>query len=281
LYRGLALRLDPSRPIYGVEPLKNAAGGYAHTQISEMATNYVERIRAVQQHGPYMLAGLCAGGVIAFEMARQLQDAGERVSFVGIIDAADVAAAKRPFYIARARLGRIHSLLQEERMTSLVPALARKAVNAVRWEMESRIAKARDRRTVETLRTANVAAASDGAGGEPEISFLKLYEVAHIRHRPEGVFADGSVVLFKANSGNGDVDDMPYQEIYSDLALGWGKRVADTITLVTVPGGHSSALQEPHVATLAPLFQKAFDGALHRAEFGDGESEDANVVAAE
>jgi acyl transferase domain-containing protein/thioesterase domain-containing protein/acyl carrier protein len=281
LYRGLALRLDPSRPIYGVEPLKNAAGGYAHTQISEMATNYVERIRAVQQHGPYMLAGLCAGGVIAFEMARQLQDAGERVSFVGIIDAADVAAAKRPFYIARARLGRIHSLLQEERMTSLVPALARKAVNAVRWEMESRIAKARDRRTVETLRTANVAAASDGAGGEPEISFLKLYEVAHIRHRPEGVFADGSVVLFKANSGNGDVDDMPYQEIYSDLALGWGKRVADTITLVTVPGGHSSALQEPHVATLAPVFQTAFDGALHRAEFGDGESEDANVVAAE
>ncbi len=281
LYRGLALRLDPSRPIYGVEPLKNAAGGYAHTQIREMAIDYVERVRSVQPHGPYMLAGLCAGGVIAFEMARQFQDAGERVSFVGIIDAADVAAAKRPFYIARARLGRIQSLLQEERMTSLVPALARKAVNTVRWELESRLAKARDRRTVETLRTANVAATNGGENGEPEISFLKLYEVAHIQHRPEGLFSEGSVVLFKASSGNGDVDDMPYQDIFGDLALGWGKRVADTITLVTVPGGHSSALQEPHVATLAPLFQKAVDSALHRAEFGDDASEDHDVVAAE
>lgn len=166
-------------------------------------------------------------------------------------------------------------------MTSLVPALARKAVNTVRWELESRLAKARDRRTVETLRTANVAATNGGENGEPEISFLKLYEVAHIQHRPEGLFSEGSVVLFKASSGNGDVDDMPYQDIFGDLALGWGKRVADTITLVTVPGGHSSALQEPHVATLAPLFQKAVDSALHRAEFGDDASEDHDVVAAE
>ncbi|MET0179779.1 MAG: KR domain-containing protein, partial [Novosphingobium sp.] len=94
LYRGLALRLDPNRPIYGIEPLRTASGSYAHTRISEMAAEYVVRVRAVQPVGPYLLAGLCAGGVIAFEMARQLEDSGEQVAFVGIIDAADVAAAK-------------------------------------------------------------------------------------------------------------------------------------------------------------------------------------------
>jgi len=286
LYRGLALRLDPNRPIYGIEPLKNAAGGYAHTQIHEMAANYIQRIQAVQRHGPYFLAGLCAGGVIAFEMARQLQDAGERVAFVGIIDAADVAAAKRRFYIARARFGRVHSLFQEERMTSIVPALARKAVNTVRWEMESRMAKARDRRTVQKLRTANVASANDRGGArEPAISFLKLYEVAHRCHRPEGLFVDGSVVLFKASSGNGDIDDMPYQEIYGDVALGWGKRVAAPIALVPVPGGHSSALQEPHVGALAPLFQYAVDCATDRADVGRagqrGVSDGHEIAAAE
>ena len=286
LYRGLALRLDPNRPIYGVEPLKNAAGGYAHTQIHEMAANYIERIQTVQPHGPYFLGGLCAGGVIAFEMARQLQDAGERVAFVGIIDAADVSASKRPFYITRARLGRVRSLLQEERVTTLVPALAHKATNAVRWEMESRMAKARDRRAVRELHAAADVPASRPAGDEPAIPFLKLYEVAHTRHRPEGLFTDGSVVLFKAGNGNGDIDDIPYQEIYGDVALGWGKRIADPITLVTVPGGHSSALQEPHVATLAPLFQNALDSAADRAELDDraagpGISHHHDMVAAE
>ncbi|WP_447930839.1 type I polyketide synthase [Sphingopyxis fribergensis] len=268
LYRGLALRLDPHRPIYGIEPLRNSAGGFAHTHIREMAVNYVERIQLVQPHGPYFLAGLCAGGVIAFEIARQLQDAGEAVAFVGIIDAADVAAAKRRFYITRARLGRIQAAMQDAGVAHLVPTLARKAVNAVRWEVESRVAKARDQRTVRQLGAANAspAQAIEWAGIEPAIPFLKLYEVAHTRHRPEGLFADGSVVLFKASGGNGEIDDMPYQEIYSDVALGWGKRVAEPVTLVEVPGGHSSALQEPHVGTLARHFQYALESASDRID---------------
>lgn len=288
LYRGLALRLDPDRPIYGIEPLRNAAGGYAHTHIREMATNYVERIRMVQSHGPYYLAGLCAGGVIAFEIARQLQDAGERVAFVGIIDAADVAAAKRRFYITRARFGRVQALMQDEGAARLVPALARKTVNAVRWEVESRAAKARDRRAVRQLGAVNAAqsSVSERTDSEPAIPFLKLYEVAHTLHRPEGLFADGSVVIFKASGGNGEVDDMPYQEIYSDVALGWGKRVAEPVTLVQVPGGHSSALQEPHVGILARHFQYALDGAAERADRSNpGDQQDPNggrdMVAAE
>ncbi|MET0588167.1 MAG: SDR family NAD(P)-dependent oxidoreductase [Novosphingobium sp.] len=268
LYRGLALRLDTNRTVYGVEPLRNSSGGYAHTRIDEMAAHYVERIRTVQSHGPYLLAGLCAGGVIAFDMARQLQDAGEQVAFVGIIDAADVAAAKRPFYIARARLDRVKALLADEGVVTMIPALTRKAANAVRWEIESRMAVARDRRTVRQLRSANESSnrPEQTAAADPSISFLKLYEVAHTLHRPNGLFSGGNVALFKANNGNGEVDDMPYQDVYSDLALGWGKRVADEISLISVPGGHSSALQEPHVATLAPLFQQALDAATARFE---------------
>ena len=287
LYRGLALRLDPNRPVYGIEPLRTDTGGFAHTQIREMAANYLERIRIVQPQGPYLLAGLCAGGVIAFEIARQLQDAGESVAFVGIIDAADVAAAKRRFHIARGRIGRIHALIQDDGAAGLLPALARKSVNALRWEIASRAARVRDRRTVRRLGEANATPVPTGVrpAGEPTISFLKLYEVAHTLHRPEGLFADGSVVLFKATSGNGEIDDMPYQEIYGDVALGWGKRVAEPVALVPVPGGHSSALQEPHVGVLARHFQNALDSALDRADRHNRANEQggrgADVVAAE
>jgi acyl transferase domain-containing protein/thioesterase domain-containing protein/acyl carrier protein len=271
LYRGLALRLSPNRPIYGIEPLRNASGGFAHTRIHEMAANYIQRMKVVQPHGPYLLAGLCAGGVIAFEMARQLQDAGDIVALVAIIDAADVSASKRSFYITRARLSRVRSLLQEEQVKVLVPAITNKVANAVRWEIESRMAAARDRRTVNQLRIVNAVPeeTQKEVSGEPAIPFLKLYEVAHTLHRPEGLFSGGNVVLFKANNGNGDVDDMPYQEIFSDVALGWGTRVADQITIVSIPGGHGSALQEPHVCTLAPLFQDAIDSAMSRIDYRD------------
>lgn len=271
LYRGLALQLDPDRPVYGIEPLRNASGGFAHTRIAEMAANYVERMRLVRPDGPYLLAGLCAGGVIAFEMARQLQDAGQHVAFVGIIDAADVTASKRRFYIARARLDRVRTLLQEERITTLAPALVRKGVNAIRWEVESRIAVMRDSRKVEQIRSAN-AASAQALGQQPvesEIPFLKLYEVAHRLHRPEGLFSGGSIALFKASSGNGEVDDMPYQEVYDDVALGWGKRVAEDVEVISVPGGHSSVLQEPHVRALAPAFQNAIDNAVARGGAAD------------
>lgn len=261
LYRGLALRLDSERPVYGLEPLRTSEGSFAHTRISEMAANYIERIRSVQPYGPYLLAGLCAGGVIAFEMAQQLQDMGERVAFVGIVDAADVGAAKRPFYITRQRLKRLASLMREGADLSLFPALARRLTNAIAWEVEIRVRRLRDQKAVQRMEGAH-ASATVPDRDIPSIGFLQLYEVAHRAHRPQGLFSVGEVTLFKATQGSGEVEDVPYQEIFSDYALGWGKRMERELSVVSIPGGHGSALQEPHVGTLAARFQDAIDSAM-------------------
>ena len=262
LYRGLALRLDPAHPVLGLEPLRTADGNYAHTRIDQMAANYIERMRTVQPEGPYLLAGLCAGGVIAFEMARQLQDVGQEVAFLGIIDAADVQAAKQPFLVWRLRMARVRSLLGGASMEQALPDLWSKAWNMVRWEIGSRLQRAQDRRTVRQLRAAGPAPAAAAADWEPSIPFLKLYEIAHLEHRPTGVLECGSVVLFKASDHTGMKDDVPYRTTYSDFALGWGKRVRNDLVIYDVPGGHSSVLQPPHVETLAQLFQGALDAAL-------------------
>ncbi|MYL96615.1 SDR family NAD(P)-dependent oxidoreductase [Novosphingobium sp. FGD1] len=287
LYRGLALRLDPARPILGLEPLRKADGNYAHTRIDEMASHYIQQMRAVQAHGPYLLAGLCAGGVIAFEMAQQLQGAGQQVAFVGIIDAADVEARKHRFGESRARLARVAAMLGSSDLAQVVPDLARKAWNLARWEVESRLREARDRRTVRALRAGEQPgdAAPQANGEEPAIPFLKLYEVAHKEHRPMGILHSASVALFKAADDTGITDDTPYRMVYRDFALGWGKRVREDIVILDVPGGHSSNLQEPHVDTLAPLFQAALDEAIaeHGAWHGaaGGNDDDALAVLVE
>jgi thioesterase domain-containing protein len=51
-----------------------------------MATRYVEALREVRPHGPYRLGGWSSGGVVAFEMARQLERAGETVERVALLD---------------------------------------------------------------------------------------------------------------------------------------------------------------------------------------------------
>jgi thioesterase domain-containing protein len=55
-------------------------------QVESMAEQYITAIRQVQPEGPYQLAGWSFGGTVALEMAQQLQEMGEAIAFLGIID---------------------------------------------------------------------------------------------------------------------------------------------------------------------------------------------------
>ena len=76
LYRNLARRMPDEVAVFGIEPHRIAKVPLAHARIEDMARFYVEEVRREQPAGPYMLGGLCAGGVIAYEMGRQLKSAG-------------------------------------------------------------------------------------------------------------------------------------------------------------------------------------------------------------
>ena len=51
-----------------------------------MARYYTDNIKDAQPRGPYLLSGYSFGGVVAFEMARQLQAAGEKVALLALLD---------------------------------------------------------------------------------------------------------------------------------------------------------------------------------------------------
>ena len=80
-YRALASRLGWDRPVYAVraETSSDNMGRPFHKSksVEEVAARYITEIKTIQPRGPYLLGGACVGGVIAFEMARQLQSQGE------------------------------------------------------------------------------------------------------------------------------------------------------------------------------------------------------------
>jgi amino acid adenylation domain-containing protein len=86
--RQLANRLGPSQPFYGIEPDGLDGKPFRYKTVEKMAEYYLSEIRKVQPAGPYYLGGYCFGGLVAFEMARTLQQQGEEAALVAMFSAA-------------------------------------------------------------------------------------------------------------------------------------------------------------------------------------------------
>jgi amino acid adenylation domain-containing protein len=77
----LARFLGPDQPLYGLQDnLGNPA------QIEALAGMYLAEIRTAQPKGPYLLAGVCSGGIVAFEMAQRLRAAGQPVALLAMVE---------------------------------------------------------------------------------------------------------------------------------------------------------------------------------------------------
>jgi amino acid adenylation domain-containing protein len=85
-YFQIATLMGTERPFYALQPRGIEPGEPFHDSIEEMAADYVATVRSVQPKGPYLLAGWSFGGTVIFEMARILEQAGETVPFLLMID---------------------------------------------------------------------------------------------------------------------------------------------------------------------------------------------------
>ncbi|MCF8568746.1 amino acid adenylation domain-containing protein [Gordonia sp. HY002] len=85
------------RPVYGLQDPHVVADEVSVTDVPTLAARYVDELRTVQPEGPYHLLGWSIGGTLAYEMARQLREAGQRVGYLGVMDASlTVEASAEP-----------------------------------------------------------------------------------------------------------------------------------------------------------------------------------------
>ncbi len=85
-YTGLVRHLPPGRPIHGLQARAFSEPGHRPTDVAAMAADYVTELRTVQPHGPYHLVGWSFGGLVAQAAAVLLQEAGEEVALLAILD---------------------------------------------------------------------------------------------------------------------------------------------------------------------------------------------------
>lgn len=85
-FRELAAKMSPDYPFYGLQSHGLDGKNPCHTSIETMAAHYLDEIRSVQPQGPYFLGGFSFGGLVAYEMARQLLTQGEQAALLVLFD---------------------------------------------------------------------------------------------------------------------------------------------------------------------------------------------------
>jgi len=86
IFQGLSAHMGLQRPFYALQARGLNGREAPHTSVEAMAADYLNLVTEIQPSGPYFLGGYSAGGLVAFEMARLLQDRGESVELLVLFD---------------------------------------------------------------------------------------------------------------------------------------------------------------------------------------------------
>ncbi|CAL9641874.1 D-alanine--D-alanyl carrier protein ligase [Streptomyces sp. enrichment culture] len=85
-YSGLLRHLDRRQPLYGLQARRFSEPDAPAPGLEEMAEDYLNEIRTVQPSGPYSLLGWSFGGIVAHAVAVRLQEEGEEVALLALMD---------------------------------------------------------------------------------------------------------------------------------------------------------------------------------------------------
>ena len=249
-YRELADRLGADRATHALEDPGLHGLWRDSIPIPDMATHYVEALRALQPSGPYLLAGLSFGGIVAFEMAQQLTRQGADVALVALLDAGEPI-----------RTGR-RLLAQSD--ARLISALAREGgLELAEDELDDLEPEQQYELILERMRRAGVA--TTGLGIPWIRSTLEQFK-ARIQvtgdYRPE-VYG-GRLALFRAtgNELGADEFEAPGTDDAQDPAQGWQDHAERPIEVYFTPGNHATLCAEPNVRILAERLNRCIEAAL-------------------
>jgi amino acid adenylation domain-containing protein len=209
------------QPVYAMQALDPAAPSWRRSSIEQIAAACVRAVRTHDPHGPYRLGGHSLGGLVAFEMACRLVEAGATVELVILIDTVAPEAFRWP--------GRIVSRDRTLRGESVVRR-ARGQANLVRNSLKFTFALARGRGS----------RPSWSLGLDEDWDQAGAHRITR-RYRPARKLSAPMSVLYT-----------PHSAIrMGGPQLGWDRHATGPIRTRSVHGDHALMFSAPDVHDLA------------------------------
>ncbi len=227
LYREFAHSLGENQPVYAIYAdeeqalLKQAVQGeVGNVSVKKLADSYCKAILRQQAKGPYQLAGISFGGILAIETARLLEKKGEKVALVILLD----------------------TILKKGERKSRVDVLQHHLKNVREKGINYLLSKAKNRIGSEE-------SGNQTEDGQDEHASIRIRELAYLqamREYEEKIQPYmGDVVLVRAQKTfkGGAIEYLP--------AYGWEEHLQGSFTVIDVPGDHLGIITQPQVRVLA------------------------------
>jgi surfactin family lipopeptide synthetase A len=251
-FHHLASHFGTERPFYALQARGLDGHSAPLTCVEDIAAYYLDAIRAIQAQGPYLLGGHSFGGLVAFEMAQQLQRQGQEVAMLAILDLPALHPERSPIkldwndakwmatiaYIFESLSGKTLGLCEAD--FQALDAEAQLTLLSARLESANLLPKETEINEVRRL-----------------IQVIQADEIAFLQYVPSAAYPN-RITLFKTSDIYQDelgiLEDIP-----NDSAWGWGRLSTQPVEVLKVPGTHTTILTEPHVQVLADKLKKCLD----------------------
>jgi thioesterase domain-containing protein/acyl carrier protein len=240
-YYLLANRLQADQPVYALQA-RGLDGNLKRGESLEMiAAAYIKELQGFQPHGPYFVGGFCFGGLLAYEVAQQLQAAGEEVALLVLMQTThpsrdhfrpDIGPLRQWWYRGTTRLA-----IEKERILSGERGYFRERYGQVLDLMRGKTALA--------LNRAFGKKTSNGVAPSPSfVSELMKAEHDRVADAYEPRPYAGEVLLIR-------VHNLLPGVVADPVFLGWKELLTGKVNLCELPGYQQTLMLEPNVSKLA------------------------------
>lgn len=249
-YGELARLMGTDQPVYGLQAKGANGDAEPDTDVETMATRYIEALRQIQPHGPYQVGGYCYGGVVAYEMARQLTAQDETVALVAIFEGYAPLRGDNRESIWRSPRLMLNFLHNMPYWLADYFALGPKQM----WLRLRRKVRSRWKGIIQKFGRSVAWEANDVVDDTAHIPDqqrqMMQIQVEAMRQYNPGQY-EGSVILFRTRSQS--LSRTP------DPAMGWNKLATGGVEIKRIGGSHHNILEQPNVQTLAQELRKSLD----------------------
>jgi amino acid adenylation domain-containing protein len=239
-YSTLAQHLGADQPFYGLQSMNMSDDSAAPLSLEESAAHYIKAMREVQPRGPYFLGGWSLGGVLAFEIARQLHEQRRHTALLALMDSWAPLEENKPREVVTDDAKLLAHLARSYKMS--LPD------DDVSWlDSDEQVES-----VLERAKKAHLLPPEVGAAWLRRLLELHRNSLSAVLDYEPAIYP-GRITLFRAERSAAR-DSAPDD-------WGWGRLSAEPVSVHAVPGDHHTMLSEPHVQTLAGLLAAQLEAA--------------------
>ncbi|MDZ8052915.1 MAG: alpha/beta fold hydrolase [Aulosira sp. ZfuVER01] len=247
-YRNFANYLGADQPFYALQARGVDGRKAPLTRVEKMAAHYIKEIQTIQPQGPYFLGGYSFGGLVVWEMARQLVAQGHKVALLALFDTSNTTR----------RQTTIKPIPAQKRISRHLNNLLEVGPNYILQQIEGKSSWV-EYMVKQMFRKFTFKAYLNISRILP-YTYRKQVKIKDFNKQAAKVYIPkaypGRVTVFRAEerpvNNAGEVDPN----------MGWSELALGGLDIQHVPGNHFSIFSEPYVKSMSEKMKACIEQAI-------------------